>query len=369
MCMVVLSDVVCVAAPGGTADGQKNVATLRRGGLIGIKPDGGRPLIWRKLGTGAWPNHLPMKEPLGGLIHRKRPARCPSQDANTFTPDHTMSALRSILLHLDASPRSVKRLALAQELAAQHNARVTALYASTPAALTLPFVMAEGVAELVPMLQQLDLDYRDNAKRLFDRSVSSGTLPCLWRELRDEPLIPGVAGHALCADLLVLGQHDASDPMTVGVPPDFVPSVLLTSGRPALLLPYVDTCTTFGQDILVAWKPTRESAHAVSAAIPFLQRTKRIHLTIADEGGAIAEHDADALEDFLRLHGVQAPILRHASVPSEAPGEGLLSLAADVGADLLVMGCYSHSRARERVLGGASRTLLKSMTLPVLMAH
>ena len=78
---------------------------------------------------------------------------------------------------------------------------------------------------------------------------------------------------------------------------------------------------------------------------------------------------ADSLEGYLRLHGVAAPIQRHGAVASSSAGDGLLSLAADVGADLLVMGCYGHSRARELVLGGASRTVLKSMTLPVLMAH
>jgi len=134
------------------------------------------------------------------------------------------------------------------------------------------------------------------------------------------------------------------------------------------VVPHVDTGPAFGQRVLIAWKPTRESAHAVTAAIPFLRHSKWIDLTIADERGAMAEQ-ASALEDYLRLHGVQAPIQRHSPVPSETPGDGLLSLAADVGADLLVMGCYGHSRARELVLGGASRTVLSSMTLPLLMAH
>ncbi len=279
-----------------------------------------------------------------------------------------MSALRSILLHLDASPRSGARLALAHELATRHDARVTALYASTPTALSLPLVMAQGAEEMLPMLQQLDIDYRDNAKALFDRSESTATQPFVWRELSDGAVIPGVARHALCTDLLILGQHDASDPLTVGVPADFVPSVLLASGRPALVVPWIDIGTTFGQQVLIAWKPTRESAHAITAAIPFLRHSKRIHLTIADEPGAIAEQST-ALDAYLRLHGVQAPIQHHSPVPAETPGDGLLSLAADVGADLLVMGCYGHSRARELVLGGASRTVLKSMTLPVLMAH
>jgi nucleotide-binding universal stress UspA family protein len=279
-----------------------------------------------------------------------------------------MSSLRTILLHIDASPRSVQRLALAHALAARYGARVTALYASTPTALTLPFVMGHGAAEMLPVLQQLDIDYRDNIKALFDRAEADATAPLLWNELREARLIPGFARQALCADLLVLGQHDASDPLTVGVPSDFIPSVLIASGRPALVVPYVGLGTAFGEDVLIAWKPTRECAHAVSAAIPFLQQTRRIHLAIADDADSVGDQ-ARALEDYLRLHGVEAPIQRRAAVPSGEPGEGLLSLAADAGADLLVMGCYGHSRTRELVLGGATRTVLQSMTLPVLMAH
>jgi nucleotide-binding universal stress UspA family protein len=279
-----------------------------------------------------------------------------------------MSKLRSTLLHIDASPRSMQRLALAHALAVRYGAQVTALYASTPTALSLPFVMGQGAAEMLPMLQQLDIDHRDNIKALFDRAESDTTTPFLWNELNEAPLIPGFARRALCADLLVLGQHDASDLLAVGVPSDFVPSVLIASGRPALVVPYVDLGTTFGEEVLIAWKPTRECAHAVSAAIAFLQRARRIHLTIADDVDAIADQFR-ALEDYLRLHDVTAPIERRATVPSGEPGEGLLSLAADVGADLLVMGCYGHSRTRELVLGGATRTVLQSMTLPVLMAH
>jgi len=279
-----------------------------------------------------------------------------------------MSSLRTILLHIDASPRSVQRLALAHALAARYGARVTALYASTPTALTLPFVMGHGAAEMLPVLQQLDIDYRDNIKALFDRAEADATAPLLWNELREARLVPAFARQALCADLLILGQHDASDPLTVGVPSDFIPSVLIASGRPALVVPYVGLGTAFGEDVLIAWKPTRECAHAVSAAIPFLQQTRRIHLAIADDADSVGDQ-ARALEDYLRLHGVEAPIQRRAAVPSGEPGEGLLSLAADAGADLLVMGCYGHSRTRELVLGGATRTVLQSMTLPVLMAH
>jgi nucleotide-binding universal stress UspA family protein len=289
-----------------------------------------------------------------------------------------MSALRSILLHLDASPRSARRLALARELAAQHGAQLTALYASAPTLLSLPLVMAQGMAEMLPMLREIDIAQRDTAKALFDREAANATPPMRWREWRDGRVIHGVAHEALCADLLVLGQHDGTDAdaTAVGVPPDFIPSVLLASGRPALVVPAIDGATRPASEVLIAWKPTRESAHAVTAAMPLLQRAARIHLALAAPPEDIDEpaddptdEQAAALEGYLRAHDVRATFERHAPLADASAGEALLSLAADTGADLLVMGCYGHGRAREFVLGGATRTVLQSMTLPVLMAH
>jgi nucleotide-binding universal stress UspA family protein len=282
--------------------------------------------------------------------------------------ENLMSALRSILLHLDASPRSAARLRLARELAVLYEARVTALYAVTPGLYDLPFAMAEGSAEMLTVLRQLDADRRRSARALFDRSGSSAAPSMPWRELDNEPLIPGVVRHAFYNDLLVLGQHDAEDTAALDIPADFIPSVLIGSGRPALVIPYADICTTLATTVLIAWKPTRESARAVTAALPYLQRARQIHLTCELGTGSGAGQARD-IEAYLRSHDVQAPLRLHAPVLDDAPGEGLLSLAADTSADLLVMGCYGHSRARELVLGGASRTVLKSMTLPVLMAH
>ena len=279
-----------------------------------------------------------------------------------------MSAFKAILLHLDASPRSVARLQLTHELAALHGARVTALYASTPGALDLPYAMAEGAGEALAVMQQLDVDRRADARHVFDRSNAEATAPMHWAELRNEPVVRGVAACALFADLLVLGQYDPGDSWPRGVPTDFVQSVVMASGRPALVIPFVDICATLGQNALIAWKTTREAARAVSASLPLLKRAKQIHVTAATEADGTGPRVEELIE-YLRLHGVVAPIERHASVPSASAGDGLLSLAADIGADLLVMGCYGHTRARELMLGGASRTILESMTLPVLLAH
>jgi nucleotide-binding universal stress UspA family protein len=279
-----------------------------------------------------------------------------------------MSPLRSILLHLDPSPRSRTRLLLARDLAEKHGAHLTALYGSTPSIMDMPYSLNEGAAAALPVLEKLDTDRRDDARAIFDSVSSTGPWPLHWRELRGEFVVTGVARHALCSDLMVLGQHDPNDNAALAIPSDFIASVMIASGKPALIIPYANACKTLGQEVLIAWVPTRECARALMAAIPFLQQAQRIHLVVQADSNQEGS-GASAVEAYLKLHDVNAPVKRHTALPTSSVGEALLSLASDTGADLLVMGCYSHSRARELVFGGASRTLLKSMTLPVLMAH
>jgi nucleotide-binding universal stress UspA family protein len=279
-----------------------------------------------------------------------------------------MNNLRSILLHVDASPRSAVRLQLARELGSQHEATVTALYGVTPTFLALPFAFAEGTPGVLPMIEEIDADRRRATRAEFDRQQRTGATAMRWADLGNEPVTQGFTAQALVTDLMVLGQRDANDPLAEGVPPDFVESVLIASGKPALIVPYAGAFTSVGRDVLVAWKPTREAARAVAEALPLLQRARNVHVvgwTADNSDGSSGRID---LAGYLRSHGVEAKVQVHSAAPVEV-GESLLSLAADVGADLLVMGCYGHSRARELVLGGATRTILRSMTLPVLMAH
>ena len=141
------------------------------------------------------------------------------------------------------------------------------------------------------------------------------------------------------------------------------------SGKPVLILPYAGLLpSVIGETVVVAWKPSREAARAVSAAIPLLRRARRVVIVSWSGNDERIEGSPLDLNSYLKLNGVEASWDRQGEEP-EALGELLLSRAFDLEADLLVMGCYGHSRAREWVLGGTSRTVLRSMTLPVLMAH
>jgi nucleotide-binding universal stress UspA family protein len=282
------------------------------------------------------------------------------------------SSIRSLTVHMDATPRCEVRLRIALSLARTWRAQLTALYAVTPAPFTVPPILAEGSSLYAPQaLDKIDRDRRTLARALFDRVMSeagSGAGDVRWLDAGDNPDTAALARRALVTDLLVLGQHDPT--LTPGmIEADLVAVTLIDGGAPALVVPYAgsfmaDTLAGAGLRVLLAWKPTREAARAVRAALPWLQRAGVVHIA-ADSKAAPGPAQ---LREWLALHEVRAEVSEHGLGNGE-PGEMLLSLAADVSADLMVMGCFGHSRARELLLGGVSRTVLRSMTLPTLMAH
>lgn len=275
-------------------------------------------------------------------------------------------SLTQLLVHLDASEGAAQRLDVARRIAQSHGAAVTALYAVTPALLVVPFAPEAG-ASVATTLRDIDDERRASARAALARSLTTPGVHAAWAEVQDYPILPAFSRQALYADMLVLGQHDPSAP-SPGVPFDFAESVIAASGKPAIVLPYSGVPPAVGETVVIAWKPTREAARAVSAAVPILQRARRVHvLSYTDEEEAIGGARLD-LDGYLKLRGIQPVWHREGSEP-EFVGELLLSRAFDLDGDLLVMGCYGHSRAREWVLGGTSRTVLRSMTLPVLMAH
>ncbi len=281
-----------------------------------------------------------------------------------------MSDLKSILLHLDASANTSARLQLARRLAQSHAAHVEALYAVLPTVLQYPFAFAadgQGAA----LLMNYEAEQRERIKAAFElerqRGNGTGPAPMTWHEAADEP-VRALTQQAWGADLLVLAQHDPDPKAYSGVPPDFAAAVLLECGKPGLVMPYTWTSAELGDQVLVAWKPTAESARAVTAALPILQRARQVHVAVWDEAAGNGAAPPVAIEPYLRRHGINATFHR-GGPPTRELGELLLSLAADLQADLLVMGCYGHGRAREWALGGATRTVLRSMTLPVLMVH
>jgi nucleotide-binding universal stress UspA family protein len=145
----------------------------------------------------------------------------------------------------------------------------------------------------------------------------------------------------------------------------------MASARPTLILPYAGRFDAVGTRVMVAWDDSREAARALSDALPLLRLAKRVQIESWNEGldddDKALHRRLDALHRWLAWQGVSADLRVEPTAGHVA--EAMLSRAADLDADLIVMGAYGHARWAERVLGGATQGLLASMTVPVLMSH
>lgn len=278
-----------------------------------------------------------------------------------------MDALRSILLHVDALPQTVQRMQVASALAKAHGAALTALYAAWPASIEYASAFALG-AEVAPMLLDYEAERLARARAQFERAAATLDPVPRWTESSGEPVIC-VSRQAYCADLVVVGQRDPHSASSADLPVDFVEAVVLGSGRPVLVVPHDAPAGVMPpRVIMLAWKATREATHAVTAALPLLHQATRVHVVTWQSDEEAGSGDEPDIIAWLRSHAVSAVMHRHTEKPEDV-GAAMLAQARAFDADLLVMGCYGHSRAREWMLGGATRTVLKSMTLPVLLAH
>lgn len=243
-------------------------------------------------------------------------------------------------------------------------------------------VTAVSVADTAPLetLAYAEVTYdlitpaRAEARRQAETVASEFAAAAREANVEAETLIVDetslLAGAALVerariSDLVVIEQ---SDPDREKPTDAHLEDILVKSGRPTLVVPYVQRAAPKLDVVMVAWDGSRQAARALGDSIPFLQRASRVQIvTIADEAQT-PEKDADGpMLAHLARHMVYAELRRLVSgIPIT---ETLLSHAADVGADLIVMGAYGHSRVREAILGGASRNMLRSMTVPVLMSH
>ena len=204
------------------------------------------------------------------------------------------------------------------------------------------------------------------ASAAFAKATKGKDLATEWR-LANGHVDSELPMQARYADLVVVGQ---AGPEPTATPSDLPEHVALAAGRPVLVVPHTGAKTP-GKTVLLCWNASREAARAAADALPFLKAAQQVIVLAvnptASADGHGAEPGADAAA-WLSRHGAKVTVQRDVAPDADA-GEVILSRAADHDADLIVMGIYGHSRIREMVLGGASRTLLGSMTVPVFMSH
>lgn len=277
---------------------------------------------------------------------------------------------KDLLVVLDAAPSARERIDLAAALAERFGAHLVGLYPlPTPRREHLGYY---DPALLDPLFSQLCEAARIAAaktREVFDHAADLRRLSAEWREIPEGP-DASPALHARYADVTILGQLDPDRAETELIRPR-PEHVAIASGRPVLIVPYAGHFENVGRRVLIAWSATREAARAVADAMPLLASAEMVTVLTIDARRTAAGHGELPGADItlhLARHGVKAQI--ETTVSAGLPvGEVLLSRLADLGADLLVMGAYGHSRAREVLLGGATRSVLHSMTVPVLMSH
>ena len=291
----------------------------------------------------------------------------------TPSPEHAMT-YRSLLVYLSNDTLCEQRTQAAITLARRLDAHLVGL--APTGLVNLPMAM-----EPMGSLGEFSMLAYNTLRDLATEAAEQFRTSCLAAGLRSHEAVVDEADkaaslihHAHCSDLCILSQ---ADPAAFGQAEAqrVLEQVLLHSARPTLLLPYTGAGTSgsLGRSALVAWDDSREAARALSDALPLLRQAEQVNVLSFSEGAVSSDTTEalakrlGALQRWLMWQGVAAEV--HAESTEVGVGDAILSRASDLGADLIVMGAYGHTRFTERVLGGATRRLLGSMTAPVVMSH
>ncbi|MBI1206544.1 MAG: universal stress protein [Azospirillum sp.] len=264
------------------------------------------------------------------------------------------------MVHLDESPRSAVRLKLAVTLADKYGAHLVGLFAQLGEPHAVGMIVTWPSSEYEVAANQ--------SRQLFEQAAANLT-HAEWRDANrgSESEVTRIATEtARHFDLVILGQTDHA--RRSPVPADLVEKILLTSGRPALIVPYAGQVAALGQRPLFAWNQGREAVRAANDALALIPRGAQAVIVSLAGDDLDMRHSAEALSRHLGCHGIKSGI-DCLTVTDVGRMDMLLSLAADAGADLLVMGAYGNYGFPNFARGSGTRFILEHMTLPVLMSH
>jgi nucleotide-binding universal stress UspA family protein len=282
--------------------------------------------------------------------------------------DKGTAVLGEIVVFIDGRTESAGILEFAGILAQEQGARLISVFMQPEPTITPAetFARGKGMHSVIEVhraqLERIEADYR----ALFEDIVRRHGIRSEWKSL---PYLSSEVGvHAYYADLVVIARPESAG-QTAG-PPGLAESLVLSSGRPIIVLPPRGTVSRIRR-ILVAWNATRESIRAVADALPLLVKAEAVEVLVVDHQRHPAGHSQEPGADIachLARHGVHVEV-RRLSSGGKNVGRLLLSQAAAFGADLVVMGAYGHSHLREWMFGGVTRTVLYEAGLPVLMSR
>lgn len=274
---------------------------------------------------------------------------------------------KTILVEVDEAPDATARVEVAARIAHVAQAHLIGL-AST--GLTRFFRDAVGMDSASPSIASYIDTLHQRASRAlaeFDKTATAAGLSNAERRQTDDDPYNALSQLARYCDLCVV-SHYGTQPRPDGQRRQMVADLAAGSARPVLLLPEGINAVLPPRRVLLAWNGSREASRAMHFALPFLQGAAAVDVLLLGqtEGAGADVRPAREIGLALRRHGVVAEVIHKPA--GDDVGRELMAAAAERGADLVVMGCYGHSRVREWLLGGATRSVLLSMQTPVLMA-
>lgn len=261
-------------------------------------------------------------------------------------------ALKVILVHLDPGPRWAQRLDLAIALARIHQAHLSGFYASGSPAY--------GLRES----EALEI------RKIFEQKVSVANISADWIDgyTIDPPLVPLMDKFLLrvCyADLIIVGQQGTRSGSR-SLPADFTERVIISAGRPVLVIPKRGDFKHAGERVMVAWRGGRISSRALHDAMPVLAKARQVALTMVNPNDYY-QSEVETLTTYLAHNQINASCHR---VSAKDPGTGdiLLNQVSELGADLLVVGLFYQFRRGKIDLGPVGRHILDFMTIPTMFS-
>lgn len=277
-------------------------------------------------------------------------------------------ALRDVLVHVDDSKSCVARIAASVQLAEKHDAHLVGLYIVPNSAIP-GYVDVQVPVDLIKMQEDRLLEAAKLAEQAFIETTKQAGISSEWRCQKGDAASV-LADHGHYTDLIVIGQRDR-ELNSIGSSSEMMDEIILTAGRPVLIIPHNFKGSDIGTKVIVGWDQGQRATRALHDAIPLLQKADEVSIMTVNPGSEPKDREHLPSVDIahhLARHHIQVSA-DHVTSNELSVGDHLLSRAADMGADLLVTGAYGHARWRELILGGVTRKLLENMPIPILMSN
>lgn len=275
--------------------------------------------------------------------------------------------MRSILLHVHDDKCLEARLQVALDMARQYKGRITCAQAA-------PYDFGMPTDFYGVMSAEMMIDYGKTSKQfraVVEKELSNEGVPWSWVSSSGSAMNL-IAGHAPIHDIVIVGAHD---PLQLhGSPSRFVGELLERVRAPILVVPEDVKSFDVESAVAVAWNGAPESAHALRAALPLLNRSSSVHVLSVEEKKKSKREDQFDLpsmeaSEYLAQYDMKSELVELPREKGASIAETLVKAAEKREAGYIVMGAYGHSRFRERILGGVTRDMLREPQLPLFLAH